>query len=246
VEVKDYRPDTLGTIELDAEVPAPSAILQPWQTLSFTSSGEVLQLGMAPLRIRFSEQLLLNDNVGALDESIRAAQIAASQNELSSLFGLMNDNPDMADGAPIFDAGTGNLLAGASKDLAAVNGAVALLRAQQVNGKSCDADAALLAVPAGDEATARTIVMAGSGVTPWVEVVATDYLDAGAWVLFASPTVWPVFVRGTPRGAGGISLRFSKGSPNEREGTRDLILEGFHTVAYAAASRVGAVLIEVS
>ena len=246
VEVKDYRPDTLGTIELDAEAPAPATTLQPWQTLSFTSSGEVLQLAMAPLRVRFSEQLLLNDNVNALDESVRAAQIAASQNELAALFGLMNDNVNMSDGSPIFAGARGNLLAGQSKDLAAVNAALALLRAQQVNGKSCDADAALLAVPAGDEATARTIAMAGSGVTPWLEVVASDYLDAGAWVLFANPTVWPVFVRGTPRGAGGVSLRFNKGNPNEKEGVRDLIIEGFHTVAYAPVSRVGAVLIEVS
>lgn len=244
VELVDYRPAGFETVELDSESPAPSAVeLGEWSSFSPTSSAENLQLESVPLRVRFSEQLVVNDDVFALSRTLEAAMVAASQNEPSAAFGLLVSNGNLGDGSALFSAGASNLLTGQSKAASALNNAIEALRNQQINGKNADADPVASIVPSADEATARALVAAVSTAEPWVDVIATSHVTA-QWYLMADPMTWPVLVRGTLAGANGEPLRFVPGLPNAKEGSRDLVMKGSHAVAYVPISRVRAVRIE--
>ena len=165
---------------------------------------------------------------------------------VSSAESLLNTPSTLADGAAWLAAGNSNLLAGQSKDAAAINAAVNMLRSQTVNGQATDAEPALMITPSGDEATARALVRAASLDAQWMAVSGSAYLDASAWYPFASPGTWPALARATETGAGGTSLRFYPGTPNAKESTGDVILEGLHSFDVGVVSRTGVVRIEVS
>ncbi len=247
VELRDFRASQAGTVTLDVELDVPSAgDFQRFSHPKPHGEAETLELMAAFYRFRVTPQLIANDDVAALDAWFQAAAIGAMQNELWLLSNLLNSAVTLADGAALFSAAGGNVLEGQSKDVAALNGAVHLLKAQKRNGRATDADPAVLLVPAADEITVRKLVSEATGSNAWVEVFGSAYLDAGAWYLFADPRAWPVLARATLRGSNGQSLRFGVGTlaPGEIAGSQ--ILEAAHTVDYGAVGRVGCVKIEVS
>ena len=236
VELPNYLAATVGTFELTEEVGPALTVLQEWQTVDPQATTEAVALRMAPLRLRFSEQMVVNDDANAMRAIVDATVTSASQNELARAFGLLTANGAMADGDNLFiDA---NTTAGQSKNAAAIDAGIAKLRAQLIHGQAADIEPFALLVPAADEGTARTVVH-DMGGPEWLRVVGTSYLAAGAWYLTGDPTVWPVVSRATMAGSSGMSLRFTSGMPNEFEGSRDVILEALHTYEYRAISRTG-------
>lgn len=242
VELQNYQTSTVGTVELAAGIEPPTGANRPWQKLVPSGRAEQMALRSAPVRVRFSEILLLNDDINLVQHTLDAAGTSAAQSELSALFSLLNTDVALQDGTPAFHADHGNALAGQTKNLAALDAAVSALRAQVVNGRPADCAPRYLVVPAGDELAARALVRQAYGESAEVEVIASSYCET-YWWLFSDPGVWPVLLRGTGRGTGGVSLRFMAGRPNADEGNRDLVLEALHTFDYAIASRVGAVRI---
>ena len=244
VELRDFRAANVSAVELDAELPSPQILEgQMWQKVTATSAAEDLQLATVPLRLRFSEQLAVNDNVDALARTVEAAQIASAQNELTTCFDILTTNGNLSDGSALFDAAFGNLISGQSKAASALNNAADALRSQQVNGKNCDADPRILLVPSSDEATARALVRDASIDAGWMRVIGTSYVSS-EWYMFSDPRDWCIVARGTLRGSDGQSLRFSAGAANAKESIRDVILEGMHSVDYAAIGRIGCVRVE--
>jgi len=245
-EVADFRPAPTGTVELDVAIDSPTEALQNWTTATVRSTAENLQLRIRPIRVRYSEQLRVNDSIGVLQAHVDAIMTAAGQNEATDVFSILTDGVTLADGSDLFDATAGSLVTGQSKDAAGLNAGLAALRGQQYNGKNADVEPRYLLCPAGDELTVRALVASGSTSADFVEVIPSAYVAAGDWILMGEPAVWPVVVRATQAGSNGQSLRFGPGSPNEREGLRDLVFEGSHVVDFGAIGRVGICKIEVS
>lgn len=243
-EAKDFKPQETGLFDLEVGIDTASDAIREWQTMKPKATSEAVALRWSPVRLRFTEQLIVDDNFGAINGIVDAVSVAAAQNELSGAFGVLTDNGNLRDSSALFV--TANTVSGASKNAAAIDSAISKLRAQTLNDASCDAEPSALLVPAEDEATARGIIAAASANNDWLRLVATAFLPSGAWYLTADPTLWPCIVRQTMRGNDGQSLRFSPGTPNEREGSRDVILEGLHAYRYAATGRAGLVKIEVS
>jgi hypothetical protein len=129
-EVKDFRPVKAATVELATGIDAATVLdTIPWQTMRPTASAENLQLAKSPVRIRFNEIDVVNDDVGALLETVRAVQIAASQNELETWSALLNADVDMADGDPAFSTTAGNALeSGGAPGVDTLNTAFAALQ----------------------------------------------------------------------------------------------------------------------
>jgi len=242
VELSTYHDAHVGVVELEAGIDTASSSMRAWQNLLPSGTAEELALRSSPVRIRFPEWIVVNDDINAIDRTIEAASIAAAQNELTAAMSLLNTDFNLSDGSAAFNTDDGNAITGAAKSSGGLDSATAALRAQTINGKSADCAPRFLLVPGDDEFTARAAVRAAYGDNGPVEVIATAYLST-YWFLTASPDAWPWLVRATMRGSGGVSLRFSPDRPNEREGSRDLILSGMHTFDYAITSRVGAVRI---
>jgi len=240
VELNNYLESSAGTVELATEINAADERMRPWQTLQPSGSAESLALRSSPIRIRFPEQLVVNDDVNAIERTLEAAAIASAQNELESAFSLLNNDVVLADGANAFSAAAGNAIAGSSKDASGLNTAVGTLRKQVINGKHADVQFRYLLVPADDEITATKLIRDIYGDTNAVGVIATAYLDQ-YWYVAGDPDAWPWLLRATMRGRNGVSLGFQRDMPNDREGSRDLVLSALHTYDFAIASRIGAV-----
>ncbi len=247
VEVRDYRPSSAGTIHLNVELGLPTASdFQQYQSVMPKGQAETLALRVAYVRERITPMVVANDDVSGIAAIHQAVVTASMQAEIAMLAALLNNAVTLNDGAALFTSAAGNLLQGQSKDMAALNGAANLLRAQVRNGRAIDADPAVLVVPAADEISARKLVAEATGQKDWVAVYGSAYIDAGSWVLFADPAVWPVIVRGTLRGSNGQSLKFYREEITADDPAGSVILGASHSIDYAAVSRVGAVKIEVS
>ena len=107
--------------------------------------------------------MLTNDDVGGVAEALRAVITNVGQLELAMVFDLLNNPPTLRDGESLFVAS--NTVSGQSKNLAAIDAGQAALRAQTANGAAIDAEVKTLIVPAGDEFTARALILAAPGAT---------------------------------------------------------------------------------
>jgi hypothetical protein len=247
VEVRDYLPSSAGTIHLNVELGLPTASdFQQYQSVMPKGQAEALALRVAYVRELITPMVVANDDANAIAAIHQAVVTASMQAEIAMLAALLNDTVTLGDGAALFSTTAGNLLQGQSKDTAALNGAVNLLRAQVRNGRASDADPAALVVPAADEISARKLVAEATGQQDWVQVHGSAYINAGNWFLFGDPAVWPVLVRGTLRGSNGQSLKFYREEITADDPAGSVILGASHSIDYAAVSRVGAVKIEVS
>ena len=242
VSLPDYKPVSVGTLTLDAAVPEPSQMLRQWAAIKPTVTAGYLQAGMSPLRIRFSEILLVNDDLEAMARTVEAALLAASQNEVAMFTRLLTANGNLPDGSAWFSSA--NSVLGGAANASSLAAGMQKMREQTVNGLPADFRPRYWLVPSSDEFNALEAVREVSVDRPIVEVIPTGHLPAGiGGFLFADPAAWPAVARGTLRGSNGVSLRFSPGSPNELESARDAILEGAHNVGFAPVSRLGVVRI---
>ncbi|MCB0055438.1 MAG: hypothetical protein KDE45_00345 [Caldilineaceae bacterium] len=239
VELKNYLQSAAAAFEIDA-IDAARPNFTEWHTLKPRGTAELLGLGSSPIRLRITEQLSLRDDaVNAVAGIVAATATAAAQNELVACFGLLEDNPTLADGDTLFIAS--NTASGGAPSALILESAIATLRKQQLNGRNCDADPVNLICAADHEGAARAAVRTIYGDDSPVSVIGTSYLSTDAWYLQADPATWPTVARATMAGAGGNSLRFTPGRATELEGMRDTILESLHTFDYGAVSRIGIV-----
>jgi hypothetical protein len=242
VSLPDFKPVSVGTLTLDAALPEPDQKLREWAAVKPTVSAGYLQAGMSPLRIRFSEILITNDDTESMARTIEAALLAASQNETRMFCRLLTDNVELPDGDPWFNAS--NTALGSIASDSALAAAMQRMREQTVNGAPADFRPRYWLVPSSQEFNALDAVKTVSVDKPIVEVIPSAFLPSGTGgYLFADPAAWPAVARGTLRGSNGVSLRFSPGSPNEVESARDAILEGMHNVGFAPVSRLGVIRI---
>ena len=243
LEISNYLPTTAATIELEGGIGTPSIHPQEWQTVQPVAAHEAVALAMVPIRLRFTEQMIVDDDVNAVTAILDAVVNSAAQAELNAAFSVLNTAGNLSDGESLFIAS--NTVEGQSKNAAAIDAGIAKLRAQNLNGQAADIEPDILLCPAADEATVRTIVhnLGGDG---WITVIGTSYLTAGAWYLAGDPEVWASVTRATMAGSNGASLRFQAGALVGSEGARDATIGGFHAYRYQAVSRTGLVKIEVS
>jgi len=102
VELQNYQTSTVGTVELAAGIEPPTGANRPWQKLVPSGRAEQMALRSAPVRVRFSEILLLNDDINLVQHTLDAAGTSAAQSELSALFSLLNTDVALQDGTPAF------------------------------------------------------------------------------------------------------------------------------------------------
>ncbi|MGR3464081.1 prohead protease/major capsid protein fusion protein [Limimaricola sp.] len=72
-------------------------------------NGESMQLGTFARGLNISRKLLIDDDLGMLGDTTAALGEAAAQTEADELVKLLISNPNLSDGAPVFDASRGNV-----------------------------------------------------------------------------------------------------------------------------------------
>jgi hypothetical protein len=136
VSLPDYKPMSVGTLTLDAAIPEPSLALDEWNSVTPTVTVGYLQAGMAPLRIRFSEILIQNDDTEAMARTVEATLLAASQNETAMFVRLLTTNGNLPDGQPWFS--DFNTVLGSSASVTSLAAGMQKMREMTVNGLPAD------------------------------------------------------------------------------------------------------------
>ena len=173
-----------------------------------TSSYQVKTFGRI---FAFTREMIVNDDLGALDQFFRAAGRLAVEFEARMLADLLTANggsgPILSDGLPLFHSTHGNVAStGGAISVETLDAARAALHRQKgLDGEVIiDADPRYLIVPvskqtAAEQVTASIVPAQTSSVNPFagrLAVLADPHLDDAsttAWYVAADPTNVPVF-----------------------------------------------------
>jgi len=183
-----------------------------------TSSYQVRTYGKI---FAFTREMIVNDDLGALDQFFRSAGRLAVEFEARMLADLLTANagagPVLSDGKTLFHADHGNVAAtGGAISVQTLDTARAALRRQKGldGGVIIDADPRYLIVPVAKQTTAEQVTTAitpaqPSNVNPFagrLSVLADPHLDDAsttAWYVAADPANVPVFEFAYLQGAQG-------------------------------------------
>ncbi|MDF2142063.1 prohead protease/major capsid protein fusion protein [Paenirhodobacter sp. CAU 1674] len=165
---------------------------------SRAEEGESINLKTFGRRIDLTRNLIINDDLNLLSDTVRAFGEAAAQTEAAIMVAMLTGNPEMRDGTPVFDASRGNIgdTAGLpSKATLAENREAMRLRTGTDGKTIIDAPPRYLLVPADLETEAEEILAAiqpgtTADVNPFagkLKLLVEPRLPSGTWYLFADP-----------------------------------------------------------
>lgn len=165
---------------------------------SRAEEGESINLKTFGRRIDLTRNLIINDDLNLLSDTVRAFGEAAAHTEAAIMVAMLTGNPDMRDDTPVFDASRGNIgdTAGLpSKALLAENREAMRLRTGTDGKTIIDAPPRYLLVPADLETGAEEILAAiqpgtTADVNPFagkLKLLVEPRLPTGTWYLFADP-----------------------------------------------------------
>jgi len=191
--------------------------------------------------LTLSRQLLINDDLGAIDRMISNAGITVAAFEdatfwAMALGGSSNNGPTMTEtGRQMFNATDGTLAGSAATiDLTSLSvGRAALRKRKRLDGTDLDVTAAILLVGPDKETVAQQIVapiqaQQAGNVNPFagtLSVVVTAKITGNAWYLFADPSRLANFAYGYLQGAAGPRIRMEE--PFGRQGVSFTVEEDF-------------------
>lgn len=165
---------------------------------SRAEEGESINLKTFGRRIDLTRNLIINDDLNLLSDTVRAFGEAAAQTEAAIMVAMLTSNPAMRDGTPVFDASRGNIgeTAGLPSKAILTENREAMRLRKGTDGKTIiDAPPRYLLVPADLETEAEEILAAiqpgtTADVNPFagkLKLLVEPRLPSGTWYLFADP-----------------------------------------------------------
>ncbi|RLA46009.1 MAG: hypothetical protein DRQ97_08560 [Gammaproteobacteria bacterium] len=188
--------------------------------------------------VAISRKVIVNDQTSLIVNAFGALGTSAGRLEAKLVYELLESNPTLGDGGPMFHGDYGNLLSGAGLSLSAVGESMTALRRMQTNaGNEADIRARFLIVPAELEAEALSLVFNNNLL---LEVVATSRISAsGNWYVMSDPEAAPtVGLLHLEASDGGITVGNAANQGDMFEGVK---LGVRYDVGVAALGRLGIV-----
>ena len=162
-------------------------------------SGESYAVFKYGKRIAFTRELMINDDLNALNRLPQLAGRSASELEADIIWAIITDNATMSDGVALFAAGHSNVGTGLI-DKAGLNAGRKAMRLQTgIDGQRIGVKPTFLVVPAeleteAEEMTASISPVTSGGVNPFAtafrKIIVEPRLDANStaeWYMFADP-----------------------------------------------------------
>lgn len=191
--VRDFMPVDFPMFDVDDELPKISELAQIPQVVVTPAGGESAKLSSFGVRLGITREMIINDDLDLLRTTVRRLTASASRLEGRHVFGVLEENPTLADGDAMFNADAGNLLSSTPFGKAGLSAAVAALRRQKtISGDESNNAPAFLVVPPEMEIEALELVAALTLQRAPVQVIATPELSASNWYLMAEPEKAPV------------------------------------------------------
>ncbi len=193
VEVPDFRPVTRvamsGAPEL--QLVAENGTVNQG---NLSAEAETYKIDTYARVLRFTRQLLINDDLGGLERDAGAFGAAAARKESDLVWGVVTGNPLMSDGVALFDALHENVATGGAVSVEEVAEMERILMVQTApNGDRLNLGIRYIAVGASNNLVARRIVAPiaanmADGVNPYAGtgLIIEPRLTGTAWYGFAS------------------------------------------------------------
>ena len=193
IPVKNFKPVDLPTIDISLDL---DKLNEGGEYSSapilIERAGETALLHTVARDVAISRHAIQNDDIGVFESIFTGFGAAASRAEAQDLYGLLEANADLADGAPVFHADFGNLTGEAFGETGVAK-AIELLRKQESEGGNViNARARHLVVASNLELAASKIVRE-CGLR--LDVIATPWLPDGRYYVEADPEMFPVLGR---------------------------------------------------
>jgi len=194
IRARDFREIQFPQIEATADLKALGESAEIRHTVNLeTRAGESASIGTIAAMLTLSRQLIINDDIAAIESMFNQLAAVAAGREAEAVFSVLENNPTLADGAAMFSAGAGNLLTSSALSLSTLGEAVALLRRQQtLSGEVANNIPAALVVPAEQEVSAMQLVAQLSNDRPPLRVISSPWVAATRWYVTAAPDLAPV------------------------------------------------------
>lgn len=228
VECRDYRP--ISTVPLDS-----SLNLKPIGQNGELESGSVVlgagsqaQLKRLGLILKFSREMVFDDDLGAIRGIVGNLGTAAAMMEARELYAALEANPTLSDNSTLFDATHNNVVAEAFADTHLATAMERLRTNLTPAGNKGNLRAAHLVVSANLEFAAQRLIH-DAGLK--VNVVTTAELPAGRWYVLADPIQQPV--------VGHLRLNGAEAGPRVESSNRPMDCSGF---AVRVIADIGAAL----
>jgi phage head maturation protease len=185
---------------------------------SSTDNGETISVSPYGIVFSISRQMLVNDDLGAIDQILGSAGDMVLVFENSTFFAMFNSNPTLLqDSTAVFASGHGNLASpGAAPSVATVGAARQALRGMKsISGNFINVPPAFILTGPAQETAADQIVAAitptlSSSVNPFsgrLHSISDANITDNAWYIGADPVRVPNFVYGFLAGSGGPRTR---------------------------------------
>lgn len=179
-----------------------------YETAQFSDAGESYRIVRKGIRVPFTFEMIINDNLRALSRIPKLFGAAARRLEGDAVYSLLTTNGAMSDGVALFHANHDNLSTAAALSVDSLDTGRSAMRLQTgIAGEQIDIQPAYLLVPVSLETSADVLLRsisypekdysAGVSKPQWLgklTPIADPHLDAAsttAWYLVAHPNQVP-------------------------------------------------------
>lgn len=164
---------------------------KPSVSTAMGASEQTSWLRIFGTKINVTRQSIINDEVGLISDLAAQSASACARRQLRLVYETLENNPTLSDSAPLFDIALDNVIDSAFGESTLAQ-SFGLLRTQpSPSGEPTNAAAKAVLVSPELELPARAILMS-AGLSKDVAVIASAYLPAGRWYVFAHPAIYPV------------------------------------------------------
>jgi ATP-dependent protease ClpP protease subunit len=196
------------------------------------------------MQLGVTHQVIVNDELGAVMGALNRISMRISKIEDKDVFGLIQSNPNLSDGLPLFSTANGNLATAGALSKTTLSAGRVLLAAQAlITGEESEAEDTILLIGNNSDRLTAAELIFGSNLPNDTRKVLFDYLApvwssqiTGAFYQFANPVEYPVI---------GFSYLQGNEAPfietRQDFGSRSLQIAIVHSYGYGAVGHVGAV-----
>ena len=212
----DYKPAKRVAI---GDAPSLLAVAEgeDYETGTVGEGAEQITLGKYGRILSISEEAIQNDDLGAFARLPALFGNAAARLESSLVYGVLLNNPNMADAKALFHADHGNLASGSEIDLASLNAAKKLMRTQKGIGALDYLDIAPAFLVVGPDQEVAAAQMLSSAIVPnsinevnpfagSMQLIVDPRITGNKWFLIASPSTVDTIEVATLEGMNGPEI----------------------------------------
>lgn len=188
VEAPNFRPVEFAQSGVNLDLPEVGEFQEIGAGEVLIGGGTRGQLHTFAKILSAARDVILADQAGVIADATAAMGAAGARTEAREVYGAMEKNPNLDDGAPVFHEDHGNVIASALDGTSLGQGMAALRTMTLIGGNVADLTAEHLVVAADLELAARKLIHE-SGLQ--ITVTASSRLPVGRWYLLPSNAVAP-------------------------------------------------------